>query len=352
LMNQSGITCNTNDDDNVIIKDPNAYLGKALVVLTESPTYDLCGWATKTYQLQGNIKRMINRGVHSDDEWMNVIFQLLVALYVCQIYGIIINDFALDKNVFIKDMPLRGTVTNYWKFVVDDVEYYLPNLGYLVMLDSNFRDITVNTNKTTLASKINNTTTTNTEKLAGKFIDPQMNDGEIIQKTFEMLTKAFDLGTFGQSFVQNGGCPPTSDAKRIIDQINIDIRSNKTKDIGAFIIKYMRKYLHNRIGLYLKETEISNIRKDDTRQFTKGQILVNEDGYGTYKFVLLINVNNGKAKIITKNKPGDEDFIEKDIPVTSLFNYSKAEIIGQNFKPNEANMNEDDLIETYVIRKD
>jgi hypothetical protein len=43
--------------------------------------------------------------------------------------------------------------------------------------------------------------------------------------------------------------------------------------------------------------------------------------------------------------------VEMVVPVSSLLNYSKAEQIMQTFKPNDANMNEEDLLETYIIRE-
>jgi len=37
-------------NETIINSDPNTYTGKALVVVTESPTYNIISWATKTYQ--------------------------------------------------------------------------------------------------------------------------------------------------------------------------------------------------------------------------------------------------------------------------------------------------------------
>src|SRR5690606_25327502 len=47
--------------------------GKALVVMTESPNYNLFGWASKKYLIDGNIRRQIDTGFHLDKVWKNII---------------------------------------------------------------------------------------------------------------------------------------------------------------------------------------------------------------------------------------------------------------------------------------
>jgi hypothetical protein len=60
---------------------------------------------------------------------------------------------------------------------------------------------------------------------------------------------------------------------------------------------------------------------------------------------------SGQAKILTKSKPTDNDINPKTVSETSLFGYSKVDPIVQNFKPNESNMNEEDILETYTINE-
>ncbi len=72
---------------------------------------------------------------------------------------------------------------------------------------------------------------------------------------------------------------------------------------------------------------------------------------GLYKFVMFNGTTqNGQAKILTKNNPDDTDVIELIVPQASLSQYAANLQIMQNFKPNEASMNEEDLLETYVIK--
>jgi len=78
------------------------YKGSVLAVMTESPTYSMYNWASKLYQLEGNIKRMINTGFHTDAVWIGLIFQLMVALLVMQINYIYIDNFTyLSKFLYV-----------------------------------------------------------------------------------------------------------------------------------------------------------------------------------------------------------------------------------------------------------
>ncbi len=341
------------DQDYPLVEEnPNAYAGKTLVMLTESPTYNLISWATRTYEQRGNVRAMVNRGVHTTEEWLNVLFQIMAALYCMQLHGIYIDNFSLENNILVKDLTLRGAITNYWKYKINGIDYYLPNLGYLVMIDSNFKDL-LNNSATKHESTFNKKVTTNTGKLGGKFlgIHSNMTDDDIKAKVFDMFISALNINAFDKDFDQSGGCRPPSDIMDLISKIFGEASNDNQKDIGRYISKYMTKFMHNRTGTYLRETEIQNIRRDDTRSFDKGQLVVYEDGFGTYKFVMYLSTANNVCRILSKNDADDNDIIElNDIPATSLFNYSKAEPISQTFKSNEANMNEEDMLETYVLK--
>jgi hypothetical protein len=115
--------------------DLNEYCGEVLVALTESPTYNLFTWASKVYQQEGNTRRMINTGYHNDKVWKSIYFQLMVALYVLHLNKININNFSLENNVFIKDLAVDGAATSYWKYKINGIEYFIPNMGSLLMVD-------------------------------------------------------------------------------------------------------------------------------------------------------------------------------------------------------------------------
>lgn len=200
--------------EKVIKENDDAYKGKGLVLLTESGTYTLFGWASKTYQIRGlNIKEMINRGVHTSTEWYNILFQLMAGLYTMQINNIYIENFSLESNVLVKDIQTRGQVTNYWKYKIEGIDYYVPNLGYVVLIDSNFRDLVHEKSESTFG------VSTNTKKLNGHIFDKNIKNEDMLEKTFDMFKKCFNVNNFSNSFIEEGGCPPPDDIKDLLNKI-------------------------------------------------------------------------------------------------------------------------------------
>jgi hypothetical protein len=336
-------------DDNeskkiILVENPNAYTGNALVALTESPFYNLYEWASKTYQVEGNIKRMINTGFHSDKVWFSILFQIMVVLFALQKHGFAFNNYKIENNIFIKDLQEHGAVTNYWKYKVDGIDYYIPNYGYLVMFDSSFKELEGQT-----TSVIQSTVAT--KRIVSKVFNDIVDDGEMNIKSFEQFKKTFDSNLFtDQEFLENGGCKPGPEIIKLLDNIKNQISNDKKYDVSRYIYDYMRLFVNNRVGTYLKEMEVLNIRKDD-RTFTKGQIIVHEVAANTYKFVLYHSEKvAGMVQIMTK-RDNTNDFVDLDVANSILYGYSKSEGIVQSFKTNESNLNEDELLETYILNK-
>jgi len=336
-------------EKHILEVNPDAYLGKSLVIMTESPTYSIFGWASKIYLENGNIFEMIGRGYHDVNTWMNVLFQLMVSLYVMQINKIFIANFDLERNVFIKDLSFRGTATEYWKYKINGIDFYVPNLGYLVMMDSNFGDIDLeNNDSNSFIEKKKH------HKLNGDFYNEGIsvdNKENINDNIFDMFIKSFDSNVFGRYSKKYGIVNPPDEIIDFMGKIMNDASSDKEKNIEKYIIKYMKKFIHNRVGSYLKESEIANIRRDDVGEFKKGNILVHEAGNNKFKFVIYLHTKNNVATVITKENSDNSDYIEKQVNVHSLINYIKTEPIQQIYKPNEENLTEEGLLETYIINE-
>jgi len=326
------------------------YCGEVLVAITESPTYNLFSWASKTYQQEGNTRKMVNTGCHSEITWRSIIFQLMVALYVMSIHNIYIKDFSVRNNVFIRDLSVDGTVVNYWKYRINGIDYYIPNCGFVLLIDSNYKDID------TIPGQSLPVKTQKDYKLDGTLFDVGNSiTGNEKTQIFKMFKEAISRNNFDNDFTREGGIKPDESILNLLDSMFNDT----SEDINDYFINYMYKFMNNRIGTYLKEQEIVHIRHDDTKQFRKGQIIVQEESTGTYKFVLYLETNNGKASILTKKQTSQNDpqFIDKDkeiiikeeVNITTLSNYSLTEPIVQNFKINEANLNEDNILESYNI---
>lgn len=331
-----------NQDKTIIEANPKAYLGKSLVILTESPTYTIFGWASKVYLENGNIYEMVGRGYHDVNTWMNVLFQMMAGLLTMQINNIYIDNFDIERNIFIKDLAFRGTTTEYWKYKINGVDYYIPNLGYLLLIDSNFRDIDFNKDSIFIEKE-------NSHKLNGSFFDEDVAQNKMKEKTFDMFTKSFDPNLFGRYSQKYGIIQPPSEITEIMGKIFSEAKTDKNMNIEHYIIKYMNKFINNRVGTNLKDTEISNVRKNNKKTFTKGDILVLESRNGTKQFVLFLESNNGKSTIVTKDNKDQKDFSIIEVNSFSLIDYNRDESIQQIYKPNEENLTDEGLIETYII---
>lgn len=326
----------------------NKYAGKALVCLTEASNYSILGWAKKEYRAVGNIKKMINTGYHPRNVWESIIFQLMATMYVLQIKKIVINNFSIGRNIFIKDISLSGNVTNYWKYKINGIEYYIPNHGYLLLLDTNFRDFDQ------ILNCVAEIDPNRERKIDGKFLGTSLSDQQIIDKTFEMFRTAIDPNTFNQDFVNDNGIKPPEEVQILLQNIKNDVDAMSTKDISYYIRKYMTMFMNNRIGTMLTAPELAFIKSGGVKEFRNGQIVVMPDAEGTNKFVLHVETTqNGLARIITSDqnntRPDKSNLIEKEVPVTSLNEFSVVEPIKQIFKVNESNLSEEALIETYTV---
>lgn len=114
---------------------------QCIVAVTEGPTQNILNWATKTYQIDGPVRKQIQSGMYDEKVWKSVIFQLVVAMIVLEKQKIAFRDFSLENNVYIKDLNVESNSTSnigYWKYRVNNVDYYVPNYGYLVMIDSRY----------------------------------------------------------------------------------------------------------------------------------------------------------------------------------------------------------------------
>lgn len=344
----------TNTKTNIIEKNPNAYNNDILTAITESPTYSLVQWASTAYANVGKTKRMINTGFKPDDVWFSIIFQILSGFYVMQKHGIHINRFNLRDNVYIKDLSGMSNITSYWKYIIDDVSYYIPNYGYLAMFDSKFKDLT-SSGITVGVGAIKE------HKIVGTmFNDPNTPTIDVItDKILDALVETINMNNFGTEFIRNGGVAPSEKTQNVIDRINQFIVSERVKAgvdkkdlIGKCIFETMRRFVNNRVGTLLTKQEQDDINRVG-KGFSTGDVCVYEEGPNVFKFVIYVKpgsatAGGGTASILTKSGKGN-DINNINVPLGSLYEYSKAQPVKQNYKPNEAKLDESDLLETYNL---
>lgn len=326
------------------------YSGRGVVALTEGPTNNFSGWTTKTYRVNGNIQKMVNRGFYRKEVWMSVLFQLSVALYVMQLHGIAFNEFTLQDNVYIKEVSEHENLLTYWKYKINGFEFYVPNYGYLVQIDSNFKNLSDDTATLLGVNVVND----KRKKLyANMFNDGIFDSNTIYNMGFMAFTSIFSENNFSNSFSNQGGIKPPEEILNLLQRINSAAsQSGASNDISWYIVRFMASLLNNRVGTFLTKLEFEKIRKDDASEFKEGQIVVHEVGYDTYKFVVFLGYdNNSKVSVLTRDNPNSLLLEDVAIEKSLLYNYSKYENILQNYKPGESSLNDDDLLETYIVMK-
>lgn len=311
--------------------------GNVLLILTESPTYNLHTWAVKTYVQDGNKMTMVQTGYHSEKVWYSVIFQIMAAMYTLQCHGIYIENFSLH-NIFIKDLNLHSQVTQFWKYKIDNIEYYIPNYGFLVMVDSLYTDVPIGT-----------------KKIDGTIFTPSVKPSDDDKdKSYEMFKTIMNPSGFTSGFLNQNSIKPPENVIALLNRIYN--RTNIHKDIGQHICENMGMFMNNRIGTHIRESEIRFVKELHTNDFIKGEIVVYNERFGEDKFGLYLehNKNNNTHTILTRqvvNNVITENIITKSIAFGNLRGYIMAEPIAQRYNQSSANMNETDLLEIYVIGK-
>lgn len=299
---------------------------KAIVALTEAPTYNFMSWTTKTYRQEGHINKMINTGYHNGDVWYSILFQIFIALHVMQKNQFVFDNFNIFENIFIKELSQHSNIVKYWKYNVSGIEYYIPNYGFMALIDSNFSKKIIWSGFGAQDSERN-----------------RVND--VIKNIVNTLT---DSSTFSNAFANRGGTAPPAEIKTMLSNMHNQLQSEPGSiNVAYYILRYFGKFLNNRIGTLLSETEIKSIRKEDSSPFRLGEIVVYQEQYETYRFGMFMEVYGNSTNVMTKNASGE--ITTFSLNSTLCYHYSKYEPITQIYKPNETLLTEDELLETYTI---
>lgn len=318
-----------------------AYSGNTLALVTESPSYNLFQWASRTYVKDGIARKMISQGFYNADIWLGVLFQIVQALAVLQIHKIYIKDMTIEDNVYIKDLQNYGAPIGYWKYVVNGINYYVPNYGYLVIIDSNFKDIP------------KPAVTLQTCKRQFK-IDAQLPDFrsdskiDYEEKVWDNYRSILSNNAFTIANTANDVNKPPEAIMELLTKMMQDVSE---KDLTKVLSTYFRRLMNNRIGSYLRrDTEVPYIR-DLTTEPKIGEMLVEPVAADTYKWVMVLEHQpNNMIKVAYKQNPEDEDIVDKIARTDSFKQYSPSEKIEQDVSIN-ANFSEENLLETYIVSK-
>ena len=324
-------------------------MDKCLLVLTEAPNYNIIQWASKTYQAKplGPVKSATISGFHHKSEWMSVIFQLMAALQTMYIKKFTFVDMQLENNVYIKDLKNQEQVMGYWKYVINDISYYVPNEGFLLLIDSDFREVSTK-DEFLLANPKNEDDTDEDDneyyKMYGKvdsnFVNnptKEMTD-KLDELQYENLKNLLSDDNFSLKFKNYGGITPNTEILSMLSQIKTDLENRsdgeKNGNLSDIFInnRNVQKYLHNRVGTFLTSDEKNHVIEISDSQITN----VNELKKGNLYPLLQPGTGDNYKWVI---------FIEEDISGQIII-YDRD--INRNiFKNNSANITDFRLYNAY-----
>ena len=372
--------------------NPDASCDKCLISITESYNFPFKLWASRIYEKDmGIANKMIHTGYHSINVWKSILFQLLYALCTLYTYNFNINNFNLDDNVYIKFLGKENSQFGYWKYIINNIEYYIPNYGYVVIIDSNFKNLNdptvltnTNTNYVTYKETIYDVLTNDIKKQPNNNNNYNGIKANIIKK----MKDIFDFNLhYGHTHTTNGGIKPETDIEILINNIYTSINTfddnnhnslNNIYNLNIDELFYDNFYsfLHNKIGTKISTDDLNFINNDFiVTAPVKGKIYINEND----EFVLCVSTNTTKNCKYFRDDgdPTNPNLTDNVIPVqyddiilnidrdrdtndaegtnsinltnTSLKEYNSHTPLEQNYRLVDNKFTKENLIETYSL---
>ena len=335
--------------------------GTVLVLLTEAPTKSLAQWASSYSEATGALITMKETGYHSPQVWKSILFQIVYSLAVLEQDNIFIHNFNLKDNVYIKDVTYDANNIGSWIYNVDGLKYYVPNYGYVVMIDSKFntndnqQDMIkfYNDNKTFSggpAPIASGTTSPTPPSSTYTNYNNVLTSNEFKNLTSELRYKMPEIITTLLTNIRNklvhvatpaAGPPPAAVAPVAAPAPPPSHYITKLLSDELFFAEY----LHNRVGTCLFMSEKERLIRAPVNP-KKGDLLVWEQKYDTYQWVVYLKKGTNKHFIYcypTENNPAT-----KEVFIGSLYAYNSCEPIQHKPKDN-LRYDEKFIFETYTL---
>ena len=297
-------------------------------------------WASKTIKVINNVHKTIGTGYHSENVWISILFQLLISMIVMISKNIMFQDFSIENNVFIKDLNFNETNIGIWKYIFDKIEFNIPNYGYLLVIDSNFADLTG----------------TDKYKIKAFF----MGDKNIFLLGLKKMIEIFNANKFSKI--------PSKFVIGIISKINEKLQNilathtsgsdkeslNKLKKIPLEFAKLMSDKINlfnSRVGTILKETELIYMSDDFNTDTPRGSMVVINHTTSIKIFGILLEETENEKYLILRTKKcinsiddrSNNPFKTEEVDISSLKNYNITP--EPMYEPNKL-LN---VLETYYI---
>jgi len=271
---------------------------KKLVILTEGANVNILKWKSKVYEPTGSVFKNISTGYHTTEVWRSILFQMIYACAILEKNEMYFNNFSLKNNFFIKQVQTESTSQLCWLYKVNNIEYYIPNYGYVLAIDSNYSDIT-EFKEDKIQYKINGKAyddyNPNYIKEALKsFMNPdnwKLEESKVLINT-ELSDEVKDL------------------MKKILNELE---KADKT--IIESLPECFSEFFNNKFGQLITRAEKENFNILNKPTFTAGSLMIRQKRYDDYDWVIYMG-NTKDNKRIIKTIDGT-----KEVFGASLFSY-------------------------------
>jgi hypothetical protein len=308
-----------------------------LVVLTEAPNTNIIKWNSKVYESYGSVDKMISTGYHNPEVWRSILFQLVYACAVMQKMGIYMDKFSLENNIYIKDIFADPNAIGSWIYKVNNVNYYVPNYGYILMVDSKFADVEIDQQFIKP-----NTNTQQKYKMYGNIFKENFGFDNIQSKILYQFRSMIDPDNFRHNLKVKGGSQPPDEIIHLLESMH----KKHLTDIKDYISAFFGEFVHNRVGTLLTRTEVENISSFYRPKLVVGNIMVYEKRSQEYEWVIYLGkLDNFRSIILLKS--GNE-YKEEQIFNNKLYSYPENEKINFDTKKN-MKYDESYIFETYNL---
>lgn len=344
----------------------NERSNKCLVAITEAPDQNIIDWSTRTYVIEdGPIRKQITNGTHSELTWKSLLFQLLTTFVTMYKHDLIIREFKWGKNLFIKTFDDTGAI-GYWRYKVRGIDFYVPNMKAMLMVDSCFDQITdgytdelKNNMKFKLHGDFMNTPTTITSTTGFNINleDIAANKRDLMIEMFEAF---FNSNEMTSEFPLYGGIKPPASIISLIDRIKgynfLDKDGTGTAtDLADIFVLEFGEFLHNKVGTLVDQTDEQQLYDYGVRTDTcsKGQLVAytpDDENRGVLFWAIVIGSTDdtgGSVNLLVFDKTTNNYKQEPDVPTANCRTIFGD--IQQKYKPDHKINSTDELLETYNI---
>lgn len=328
-FNNEQITNNKYDSNGCLIQQKKK-TQMCLIILTEGPDFNIYTWASNRAQMDRNLIKQVGCGYKTDEMWNNVLFQIIIVFYTMWQKKFTYKDMKLNNNFYIKSFSTSTANPKYFKYVVEQVEYYIQNTGYLLLCNTDNHDITEGENVCKILS--------NTE-----FNDDVNNIENVIMENAKRCL-AID------SFKAQDLVSPSQEILDKIVKINNLLNNSSVSNLGSNIFETIlltnfNNFINDRIGTHLKGHGQGQV--DETRfiiqdNFTpkKGDLCVRPDG-DMWKICMFIKSESPGSGLFIIEKGNDA----VSLPISSMYSIGSS----VNIQQQDNNLSVDNLEEIYYI---